>query len=108
LVRWINHSRRLYTLLEVDPKRLLSSATNTKSDFEPNPRKLATLVERFQDGEIDAPIVHRDREGIAFLSGRHRTVLAIRLGLPTIKIAVLREEIPFVQSFLGSSMPSGK
>ena len=103
MIRWINHSRGLYTLLEVDPKRLLLKATNTKSDFEPNPLKLVALAERFEDGEVDAPIVHRDREGIAFLNGRHKTVLAARLGFPTIGIAVLQKEVAFVQSFLGSS-----
>ena len=103
MVRWILHSRGLYTLLEVDPKILLSKATNTNADFKPDPLKLVALTERFMDGEVDAPIVHRDQIGIAFLNGRHKAVLAARLGLPTIKIAVLKEEVAFIQSLLGSS-----
>lgn len=103
MIRWILHSCDLYTLLEVDPKILLSKATNTKSDFEPNPLKLAALTKSFKDGKVDAPIVHRLRKGITFFDGRHKAVFAAKAGFPIIEIAVLKEEVAFVQSFLGSS-----
>ena len=99
-MKWINHYHRWDVLLKVDPKRLLQVADNSKS-LNPNPRKLSRLSEGFRDGEVDAPIVRRSCcEGITFVDGRHRIFLAAQLGFPTIKIAVLPEEIEFIRGFL--------
>lgn len=99
-MEWVNHFHRWYRLLEVNPKRLLQA----EGHFERNPQKLASLVEKIrQGGEVDAPIVGRRGEGICFIDGRHRTVAAVMVGLPTIKIAVRPEDIEFIQSFLHES-----
>jgi len=96
-MEWINHYHRWYRLLEVNPKRLLQA----EGPFERNPKKLASLVEKIrQGGEMDAPIIGRHGKGIWFVDGRHRTVAAVMVGLPTIKIAVRPEDIEFIQSFL--------
>ncbi len=102
MVNWINHYHRWYTLIEVDPKRLLQVADNTKSGFEPEKQKLDLLLEGFIDGEIDAPIVGRSYEGISFVDGRHRVTLAARFRLPAIKIAVLPSEKSYIEGILKS------
>lgn len=103
MIKWINRYHRWDVLLKVDPKRLLQVVENSKR-FNPNPRKLSRLSEGFRDGEVDAPIVRRSCcEGITFVDGRHRTVLAIKLGFPTIEIAVLSEELEFIRSYLKGS-----
>lgn len=114
-IQWINPGPDWYVLLDVDPRKLLQAAGDTKH-FEPNPRRLTAVMERLsQGGKIDAPIVGRfwitsygvHHKGIGFTDGRHRTVAALRLGLPTIKIAVSPKEIEFVQSSIFKEQAEG-
>jgi len=96
-MEWINRYPRWNTLLEVNPRSLIRA----EAPFEPSAQKLELLLKKFrQDGEMDAPILARGGAGICFVDGRHRTLAAIMVGLPTIKIAVLTEEIGFIQGFL--------
>ena len=103
MIKWTNRYHRWDVLLRVDSKRLLQIADNTKS-FDPNLRKLSYLSDEFRYGKIDAPIVRRSCcEGITFVDGRHRAVLAVKLGFPTIDIAVLPKEAEFIRSYLKES-----
>lgn len=96
-MKWLNHYHRWYSLLEVDPKKLLRMAANTQSDFKPDARKLSRLAENFKAGSIDAPIVGYGSKGISFVDGRHRTFLAAKMGLKNIKIAVLPQELSLIR-----------
>jgi hypothetical protein len=94
VVKWVNYFS-CYVLLEVDPRRLNPQLRE--------PRKLPRLIERFkQGGEIYAPIIvkHPHYNEIKFLDGVHTAIVAIQLGLPTIKIAVLPKEKDFIERLL--------
>lgn len=102
MIEWVNRYHRWYKLISVNPKTLLRKATNTGKDFEPSCRKINNLIEVFRRGQVDAPLVGCDPNGgVVFIDGRHRTVLAARLGFARIKVAVVPEELPFVENFLG-------
>ncbi len=103
MINWINHNRSPFVLIEVDPKRLLRIAENTR-DFTPKKEKIEHLLERFKESkEIEAPIVGRTfLGGVSFTDGRHRATLAARLRMTAIKIAVYPEERSYIERILKS------
>lgn len=100
MVNWINHYHRWDTLIRVNPRKLLRVADNTKMGFRPNEKKLRQLIGIFSSGAIDAPVVKLSDKGLTFVDGRHRTILAARFRMATIKIAVPFTEKPVIKRIL--------
>ena len=92
-ITWIS-AYSAFVLIEVDPRGLNPQVWKES--------KISLLLEKLRNGgEIDAPIVSkRSNNSIMFIDGIHRTAAAIKIGLKTIKIAVLKEEVDFIQSHL--------
>ncbi len=101
-VEWVNVFS-CHTLLEVDPRKLMRVL---KEDVR-KPESLRLWREKFQQGgEIDAPVIERlSYTGFGFMSGIRRTVAAIQLELPTIKIVVLPEEKDAIERLLNEKHP---